>query len=98
MPIVIGGLTVLSMGKIVSDRKKFHSKRYIWPVGFKSVRTYASLKGTTFTRKRSSSLSALIDRLSDFNRKCEYVNEIIDGGTEPKFVVTCMDDPEHPLV
>ncbi|KAL6064802.1 F/Y-rich N-terminus-domain-containing protein [Balamuthia mandrillaris] len=39
-PIVIGGLKVYSLGSIVWDRKKFHAKRYIWPVGYKSTRVY----------------------------------------------------------
>eukprot|EP01107_Rhizomastix_libera_P017617 TRINITY_DN8612_c0_g1_i1.p1 TRINITY_DN8612_c0_g1~~TRINITY_DN8612_c0_g1_i1.p1 ORF type:complete len:316 (+),score=81.55 TRINITY_DN8612_c0_g1_i1:159-1106(+) len=44
MPIQLRGFTILSLGKIVTDKPKFHSKRYIWPVGFKSTRSYMSTK------------------------------------------------------
>jgi len=37
----------LSLGKVVTDRKKFHAKRYIWPVGFKSTRQYPSMADPT---------------------------------------------------
>ncbi|XP_028402042.1 transforming growth factor beta regulator 1-like isoform X2 [Dendronephthya gigantea] len=43
-PIVLGGLTVHSLGDIVWDRPGFHSERYIWPVGFCSSRYYPSMK------------------------------------------------------
>ncbi|CAB4015727.1 Transforming growth factor beta regulator 1, partial [Paramuricea clavata] len=43
-PIVLGGLTVHSLGDIVCDRPGFHSERYIWPVGFCSSRYYPSMK------------------------------------------------------
>jgi hypothetical protein len=42
-PINLRGLTIHSLGKVVWDRPKFHAKRYIWPVGFKSSRTYSSM-------------------------------------------------------
>eukprot|EP01119_Soliformovum_irregulare_P015187 TRINITY_DN4238_c0_g1_i3.p1 TRINITY_DN4238_c0_g1~~TRINITY_DN4238_c0_g1_i3.p1 ORF type:complete len:473 (-),score=137.10 TRINITY_DN4238_c0_g1_i3:531-1949(-) len=42
-PIQLRGLTIESLGKIVYDRPKFHAKRYIWPVGFKSSRIYNSM-------------------------------------------------------
>lgn len=29
--------------QIVSDRPAFHNERYIWPVGFKSTRSYPSM-------------------------------------------------------
>jgi hypothetical protein len=78
MPIMLRGLTIHSLGKIVHDRKKFHAKRYIWPVGFKSSRTYCSM--------------------TNLNARCEYVSEIIDTETEPRFVVTCNEDPNNPIV
>jgi len=43
MPIQLRGLTIECMGKVVFDRPKFHAKRYIWPVGFKSTRIYSSM-------------------------------------------------------
>lgn len=43
MPLTFGVVTILSLGSVVTDRPAFHSKRYIWPVGFKSTRSYASI-------------------------------------------------------
>ncbi|GAB6021984.1 transforming growth factor beta regulator 1 [Chamberlinius hualienensis] len=43
-PIDLGGLTVHSLGEIVSDRSAFHSEDHIYPVGFCSTRIYASTK------------------------------------------------------
>jgi superfamily II DNA or RNA helicase len=37
-----GGATIWSLGTVVYDRKKFHSKHYIWPVGFRSNRFHFS--------------------------------------------------------
>lgn len=42
-PIVLGGLTVHSLGEIVHDRPGFHSERYIWPIGYCSSRSYPSM-------------------------------------------------------
>ena len=43
MPLSLGSsLTILSLGSIVTDRPNFHSQAYIWPVGFRSKRMYAS--------------------------------------------------------
>ena len=43
MPLVLfKGLTILSLGTI-KIQPGWHSKRYIWPVGFKSLRQYASM-------------------------------------------------------
>uniref|UniRef100_T1IZN3 Transforming growth factor beta regulator 1 n=1 Tax=Strigamia maritima TaxID=126957 RepID=T1IZN3_STRMM len=41
-PIVLGGLTVHSLGEIVSDRPDFHNEHFIFPVGFCSTRVYAN--------------------------------------------------------
>ncbi|KAM6946460.1 transforming growth factor beta regulator 1 [Aplochiton taeniatus] len=43
-PIVLGGLTVYSLGEIITDRMLFHDQCAIYPVGFCSTRTYASMK------------------------------------------------------
>jgi hypothetical protein len=43
-PIVLGGLTVHSLGEVVSDRPDYHSEDLIFPVGFCSTRVYGSLK------------------------------------------------------
>ncbi|KAG2226682.1 hypothetical protein INT45_001029 [Circinella minor] len=44
LPQQIGVLTVLALGKIVSDRDTFHNERYIFPVGYTVSRTYPSMK------------------------------------------------------
>eukprot|EP01113_Clastostelium_recurvatum_P033341 TRINITY_DN4394_c0_g1_i2.p1 TRINITY_DN4394_c0_g1~~TRINITY_DN4394_c0_g1_i2.p1 ORF type:complete len:523 (+),score=153.67 TRINITY_DN4394_c0_g1_i2:158-1726(+) len=78
LPIVLRGLTVESLGHVVHERKKFHAKRYIWPVGFRSRRMYSSM--------------------TTLNARCEYTSEITDGDDEPRFVVTCLENPAAPVV
>ncbi|KAI5098005.1 transforming growth factor beta regulator 1 [Silurus meridionalis] len=43
-PIVLGGLTVYSLGEIITDRPHFHDENAIYPVGFCSTRVFASMK------------------------------------------------------
>ncbi|XP_008424213.1 transforming growth factor beta regulator 1 isoform X1 [Poecilia reticulata] len=43
-PIVLGGLTVYSLGEIITDRTLFYDECAIYPVGFCSTRVYASMK------------------------------------------------------
>ncbi|KAF5905485.1 transforming growth factor beta regulator 1 isoform X1, partial [Clarias magur] len=43
-PIVLGGLTVYSLGEIITDRALFHDDGAIYPVGFCSTRVFASVK------------------------------------------------------
>uniref|UniRef100_A0A8C1TCM9 Transforming growth factor beta regulator 1 n=1 Tax=Cyprinus carpio TaxID=7962 RepID=A0A8C1TCM9_CYPCA len=43
-PIVLGGLTVYSLGEIITDRALFHDETAIYPVGFCSTRVFASMK------------------------------------------------------
>uniref|UniRef100_A0A3Q3FST4 Transforming growth factor beta regulator 1 n=1 Tax=Labrus bergylta TaxID=56723 RepID=A0A3Q3FST4_9LABR len=43
-PIVLGGLTVYSLGEIITDRMLFHDECAIYPVGFCSTRVFASKK------------------------------------------------------
>jgi F/Y-rich N-terminus/F/Y rich C-terminus len=44
MPLSFRGATIYSMGRIAIDRPAYHSKRYIWPAGFKSTRSYWSMQ------------------------------------------------------
>lgn len=39
LPQQIGVLTVLNLGKIISNRDTFHNERYIFPIGY-TVRRY----------------------------------------------------------
>lgn len=43
-PIVLGGLTVYSLGEIITDRVLFHDECAIYPVGFCSTRVFGSMK------------------------------------------------------
>uniref|UniRef100_UPI00398EC0A9 transforming growth factor beta regulator 1 isoform X2 n=1 Tax=Pristiophorus japonicus TaxID=55135 RepID=UPI00398EC0A9 len=43
-PIVLGGLTIYSLGEIIVDRSGFCDETAIYPVGFCSTRIYASMK------------------------------------------------------
>ncbi|KAF6278597.1 transforming growth factor beta regulator 1 [Rhinolophus ferrumequinum] len=43
-PIGLGGLTVYSLGEIITDRPGFHDESAIYPVGYCSTRMYASMK------------------------------------------------------
>ncbi|XP_060035829.1 transforming growth factor beta regulator 1 isoform X2 [Erinaceus europaeus] len=43
-PIGLGGLTVYSLGEIITDRPGFHDENTIYPVGYCSTRIYASMK------------------------------------------------------
>ncbi|XP_026865902.2 transforming growth factor beta regulator 1 isoform X1 [Electrophorus electricus] len=43
-PIVLGGLTLYSLGEIITDRALFHDESAIYPVGFCSTRVFASTR------------------------------------------------------
>ncbi|XP_075420266.1 transforming growth factor beta regulator 1-like [Tenrec ecaudatus] len=43
-PIGLGGLTVYSLGEIITDRPGFHDEHAIYPVGYCSTRVYASMQ------------------------------------------------------
>ncbi|XP_037534032.1 transforming growth factor beta regulator 1 [Nematolebias whitei] len=43
-PIVLGGLTVYSLGEIITDRMLFNDECAIYPVGFCSTRVFAGMK------------------------------------------------------
>lgn len=43
LPQQIGVLTVLNLGKIITDKDSFHNERYIFPVGYTVRRTYPSM-------------------------------------------------------
>ncbi|KAJ2553117.1 hypothetical protein EV175_003052 [Coemansia sp. RSA 1933] len=43
MPVQVGILTVLRLGKVIWDRDAYHNERYIWPVGYTVQREYYSM-------------------------------------------------------
>ncbi|ORY07076.1 hypothetical protein K493DRAFT_344176 [Basidiobolus meristosporus CBS 931.73] len=52
LPVQIGILTVINLGKVEWERDTFHNDRYIWPIGYTVRRTYSSMvdpdKQTTY--------------------------------------------------
>ncbi|KAF9994571.1 hypothetical protein BGZ80_000565 [Entomortierella chlamydospora] len=53
LPVTVGIITIMSLGRVVYDREAFHNERYIWPVGYKMSRSYNSMidpqQQTTYT-------------------------------------------------
>jgi len=43
LPITIGVLHVHALGRVIWRNPAFHNDRYIWPVGFRSSRSYSSV-------------------------------------------------------
>ncbi|PRP87395.1 chromodomain helicase hrp1 [Planoprotostelium fungivorum] len=56
LPILAKGASVTCLGKVVYDRTTFHSKTYIWPVGFTSVRRLPSLKNSSTLTEYTSTI------------------------------------------
>ena len=44
LPITIGKMRIEALGVIEYEKPAFHNDRYIWPVGYRSVRSYRSFK------------------------------------------------------
>jgi len=44
VPFQVSGVTVESLGQVDASRQAYHSKLYILPIGFRSVRMYSSLR------------------------------------------------------
>ena len=59
-PIVLSSaVKVLDLGRVIPDKKAFHAKNYIWPLGFRSVRTYTSMNNNT---KRANFYCEIIEK------------------------------------
>ncbi|KAI9345562.1 F/Y-rich N-terminus-domain-containing protein [Obelidium mucronatum] len=43
LPLTAGVMTILELGEIVHDRPAYHAERYIYPVGYKSKRSFLSM-------------------------------------------------------
>jgi hypothetical protein len=55
LPQQIGVLTVLNLGKIISNRDTFHNERYIFPIGYtvrRYTRTYIHVYAFLITSKK----------------------------------------------
>ena len=57
-PIVFGKMRIESLGEVVFDKPNYHNDRYIWPVGYKSVRPYQSFVDTN---SRTEYTSEIVD-------------------------------------
>ncbi|XP_076062738.1 transforming growth factor beta regulator 1 [Oratosquilla oratoria] len=81
-PIILGPLTIHSLGEIVSDREAYHTEHHIFPVGFCSSRTYASLsdpmKPVLYTCK-------ILDggNVPRFEIVCEDAEDAVVAGRSP---------------
>ena len=69
MPLRLGSLTIIDLGRIEFTKPRFHDTNYIWPVGFTSTRVYvgpclALLHGCVF-RCEAIQLPATIREVSD---------------------------------
>lgn len=42
LPITVKGIKILSLGKIDYERPKYHNEKYLWPIGYKSIKTFTS--------------------------------------------------------
>lgn len=42
LPLSLGVVTLQDLGRVEWSREAFHNKRYVWPIGFHTTRTYAS--------------------------------------------------------
>jgi hypothetical protein len=59
-PINAKGANVVALGVVVHDRSLFHNEKYIWPVGFRSVRELPSLLDPA-RNKMTTYVSEIID-------------------------------------
>ena len=46
MPLTLGVIKVLSLGKVVWEHDGYHTMRYIFPVGYEATRAYASMNSS----------------------------------------------------
>jgi hypothetical protein len=78
---VFRGLVVHALGKVVADKKHFHSKKYIWPVGFRSTREYTAMGDTSKKAQYVQEIIAADD----------------GDGDRPLFRVTCLEEGKPPV-
>lgn len=83
---VTGGVTLLDLGQVDHTHDKFHNTRYIFPVGFKSRRMYASLVDPA--------------RRCGYTQEIRSTSTKTKQGhdsQEPVFVLICEEAPEQVL-
>lgn len=81
-PIDIGGLHVLSLGKIVKDSEHFHDEHHIWTEGYTVIRKFTSIKvpGTEAEYKMEVLRNPMESRRPLFRITLED-GEQVDGST-----------------
>eukprot|EP01114_Cavostelium_apophysatum_P015128 TRINITY_DN4061_c0_g1_i1.p1 TRINITY_DN4061_c0_g1~~TRINITY_DN4061_c0_g1_i1.p1 ORF type:complete len:2056 (-),score=800.22 TRINITY_DN4061_c0_g1_i1:68-6235(-) len=84
LPISVKGSQIVSLGNIVHDRPAFHSRNYIWPVGYKSVRKLQSVVNpdthTTYASEILDGKSGPIFRVSAADSKNVAVQHHTSSG------------------
>ncbi len=83
-PLTIGGLTVHSLGEVVFDRNAYHTQDFIFPVGFCSSRSYASMKNP---KQRCVYKCKITD-----NGECPQFEIIADDDSIKPLVGKCSDE------
>ncbi|XP_049851444.1 uncharacterized protein LOC126326044 [Schistocerca gregaria] len=100
LPLQFGAIILLNLGQVVYDREKFHSKRYIFPVGYRSKRLYFSLVEPT---RRCWYIQEILEgRPSGGAHSSPGEDPSDDVSThylsqEPLFRLTCEDLPSEPI-
>lgn len=106
-PVQLGTtLTIYKLGEVEYERRAFHNDRHIWPIGFKSCRSYFSMLNP---KRRCLYFSEILDGNEFSNsvtRDDESENEEDNNNnnnnfhhtTGPIFRVTADDDPKNPVI
>lgn len=86
LPMQLGILTLISVGTVEWSRPKFHTQKYIFPIGY-TVRRHIFI---LIFRTYPSLLYA--------DRHTRFTCTIEDGGEGPRFVLTPEDQPDTPII
>lgn len=93
-PLDLGSLVIIQLGTVVWDKECFHSKRYIFPLGFTSKRLYYSLADPSKRCWYTQEILLAENNNDDVKNQNVNIDENID---EPLFRLTCEDLPNEPL-
>ncbi|KAG5456282.1 MAG: hypothetical protein BJ554DRAFT_4016, partial [Olpidium bornovanus] len=102
LPLQLGSITtVISLGRIPDDPEGFHNDRYIWPVGYKIVRYFASMYARWHDSSRPVGVF-LVQRLTLLSGRfvvypvCSIEEDHVNGG--PLFSIEAEDNLNAPPV
>jgi hypothetical protein len=79
LPLKLGVLEIVALGRVEYKRKEFHNERTVFPIGFKSERSYASY---LYPKERTI-------------YTCEILDAEEYSGNDALFRVTPADDPDN---